>query len=112
MLIQQAGDAFSLRDIQLGCPLSGLAQEMSPIDEGFRIRLNNIYELWHQAIVKLVENGLESGEINSSVKPEQVAVMVVATMEGCLSMGMISQRKEQLMICGEGLIQYLNLIKK
>ncbi len=112
LLIQQAGDAFSLRDIQLGCPLSGLAQEMSPIDEGFRIRLNNIYELWHQAIVKLIENGLESGEINTSVKPEQVAVMVVATMEGCLSMGMISQRKEQLMICGEGLIQYLNLIKK
>ena len=35
-LIQDAGNAFSMTDIELGCPLSVLAQEMAPIDEGFR----------------------------------------------------------------------------
>ncbi len=110
-LIQQSGNAFSLRDVQLGCPLSSLAQEMAPIDEGFRTRLNVIYELWHEAIVKAVMKAQQSGQLIDQVQPEQVAVMVVATMEGCLSAGMISQDLSKLMFCGEGLIQYLNLIQ-
>ncbi|MGD2172889.1 MAG: TetR/AcrR family transcriptional regulator, partial [Gammaproteobacteria bacterium] len=30
--VKHAGDTFSMTDIQLGCPLSVLAQEMAPID--------------------------------------------------------------------------------
>ena len=111
-LIEEAGHAFSLRDIQLGCPLGSLAQEMAPIDEGFRLRLNAIYERWHDAIVKGIEKAQRSGKLINEVQPEQVAVMVVATMEGCISTGMISQDLNRLMYCGEALIQYLNLIQK
>ncbi len=111
-LIEEAGHAFSLRDIQLGCPLGSLAQEMAPIDEGFRLRLNAIYELWHEAIVKGISKAQQSGQLIDGVQPEQVAVMVVATMEGCISTGMISQDLQKLMFCGEGLIQYLNLIQR
>lgn len=111
-LIEQSGQSFSLRDVQLGCPLSSLAQEMAPIDEGFRLRLNAIYELWHGAIVKAVRTSQQSGKLIDQVQPEQVAVMVVATMEGCLSAGMISQDLNKLNFCGAGLIQYLNLIYK
>lgn len=112
MLIQQSGEAFSLRDIQLGCPLSSLAQEMAPIDEGFRHRLNAIYELWHKAIFNAITKAQQSGQLIDQVDPEQVAVMVVATMEGCLSAGMISQDLTKLNFCGAGLIQYLNLIQQ
>ncbi len=111
-LIQQAGESFTLRDVQLGCPLGSLAQEMAPIDEGFRVRLNRIYEQWHGAIVKALNKARAAGELIDGVQPEQVAVMVVATMEGCLSAGMISQDMNKLMYCGEGLIQYLHLIRK
>lgn len=110
-LIQRSGEAFTLRDIQLGCPLGNLAQEMAAIDEGFRVRLNNIYEIWHAAIRDAVKQAQSNGKILPSVKPELVAVMVVATMEGCLSAGKISQDLETLACCGEGLIQYLNLIQ-
>jgi len=111
-LIQQAGDAFTLRDVQLGCPLGSLAQEMAPIDEGFRTRLNRIYEQWHGAIVKALNKAQAAGDLIAGVQVEQIAVMVVATMEGCLSAGMISQDMNKLMFCGEGLIQYLHLIQK
>ena len=111
-LIHQAGKAFTLRDVQLGCPLGTLAQEMAPIDEGFRSRLNRIYELWHGAIVEAVNKAKATGGLIEQVQAEQVAVMVVATMEGCLSAGMISQDLNKLMFCGEGLIQYLRLIQK
>jgi TetR/AcrR family transcriptional repressor of nem operon len=111
-LIEQAGNAFTLRDIELGCPLGSLAQEMAGIDEGFRQRLNAIYALWHGAIIRAVEQARASGRIIDSIIPEQVAVMVVATLEGCLSAGKISQDLNKLLACGEGLIQYLKLIQK
>jgi len=111
-LIQHSGEAFTLRDIELGCPLGNLAQEMAAIDEGFRVRLNHIYELWHRAIIDAVKQAQQKGRILPSIKPEQVAVMVVATMEGCLSAGKISQDLNKLLCCGEGLVQYLNLIQQ
>lgn len=111
-LISDAGEAFSLTDIQLGCPLGNLAQEMAPIDEGFRVRLNRIYESWHKAIFDAISKAQKNGLIIDEVDAQQVAVMVVATMEGCLGVGMISQDMNKLMSCGGALIQYLNLIKK
>lgn len=111
-LIEQAGHSFTLKDIELGCPLSNLAQEMAAIDEGFRIRLNRIYVCWHDAIVKAVSKAKQSGNIISQADPEHVAVMVVATMEGCLSAGKISQDLNILLRCGEALVQYLHLIQQ
>jgi AcrR family transcriptional regulator len=110
-LIHQAGNGFTLTDIQLGCPLGNLAQEMAPIDEGFRQRLEQIYCQWHAAIIEAVTRAQDSGIIIQEVDPEQVAIMVVATMEGCLNVGMIFQNTDRLLCCGGGLIQYLNLIK-
>ncbi len=111
-LIQQSGDAFTLRDIELGCPLSNLVQEMAAIDEGFRVRLSRIYESWLEAIEKAITQGQQSGLIIDSVEPKQVAAMVVATMDGCLGAGKISQDLDKLLCCGAGLIQYLNLIRQ
>lgn len=111
-LIEQAGHAFTLRDIQLGCPLGNLAQEMAPIDEGFRTRLNRIYDRWHDAIIRALSKEQQRGYLNAEVNVEHVALMVVATMEGCLSAGMISQDLNKLLGCGVGLIHYLRLIQQ
>ena len=111
-LIRQAGTSFTLKDIQLGCPLGNLAQEMAPIDEGFRQRLNRIYGLWYDAIEQAVAKAQKNGLIIETVQADQVAVMMVATLEGCLTAGMISQDLIKLLYCGEGLIQYLKLIQK
>ena len=110
-LIQQAGQSFTLKDIQMGCPLGSLAQEMAPISEGFRLRLNKIYQLWHGAIIEAVSRAQQQGRLIPQVVPEQLAVMVVATMEGCLSAGMIAQDLTRLEQCGAGLIQYLKLLQ-
>ncbi len=110
-LIEQSGRSFTLTDIQLGCPLGNLAQEMAPIDEGFRLRLNRIYERWYQAIESAVIKAQQAGTIIPQVDARQVAMMMVATMEGCLGAGMISQDLDKLLCCGGGLIQYLQLIQ-
>src|SRR5215510_15907114 len=38
------------KDVQGGCPLVNLAQEMSPLDEQFRKRLEKIFNGWQEGI--------------------------------------------------------------
>src|SRR5215469_16670689 len=40
-----------------GCELLNLAQEMSPLDEGFRKRLERIFRAWQEAIVVALRRG-------------------------------------------------------
>ena len=50
----------------LGCPLNNLVQEMSPVDEQFRLRLERIVTAMHQSIAK----ALRKGQANNFVKPD------------------------------------------
>ena len=111
-LIRNSGNAFSITDINLGCPLTNLAQEMAPIDEGFRIRLSNIYEKWHQSIAEVMTDAKNSGKLIDEVEPYTLAVTVAATMEGALNVAKVAQNLDKLHHCGCGLIQYLQLIRK
>lgn len=111
-LIQSEGNSFSMTDIELGCPLTNLAQEMAPIDEGFRIRLARIYQKWHQSITDLMIEAKTSGHIIDQVDPEALAIMIVATMEGSIVAAKVSQDLNKLYLCGCGLVQHLQLIRK
>lgn len=110
-LIQGAGDSFTMADIELGCPLNNLAQEMAPIDEEFRQKLNAIYERWIAFIQQKLIQGQKDGFVNQQIDCYQMAVLIVATLEGCLSAAKISQNLDSLIYCGTGLIQHLNFIR-
>jgi AcrR family transcriptional regulator len=102
LLIQNAGETFSMTDIELGCPLSVLAQEMAPIDEGFRTRLTRIYQQWHTSIAAVLARGKAEGLIIDEVEPETMAVTIVALMEGSLSAAKVAQSLDMLYRCGQG----------
>ncbi len=110
--IQRAGDAFSMTDIELGCPLSVLAQEMAPIDEGFRTRLTAIYERWHQSIADVLIRAKEMDLIIDDVDPYTMGVTMASIMEGSLNAAKVSQSLDKLYLCGQGLMQLLQLIRK
>ena len=110
--IQNAGDAFSMTDIELGCPLSVLAQEMAPIDEGFRTRLTAIYEQWHQSIADVLTRAKDMDLIIDEVDPYTMGVTMASIMEGSLNAAKVSQSLDKLYLCGQGLIQLLQLIRK
>ncbi len=111
-LIQASADAFSMTDIELGCPLTVLAQEMAPIDEGFRIRLIKIYHQWHRSIADSFRQALDKGQLHADFDPDIVAVTIVATIEGAIHSAKVAQDLNILYRCGTGLIQYLNLTRK
>lgn len=110
--IENSGNTFSMTDIELGCPLAVLAQEMAPIDEGFRTRLAAIYEQWHLSIADLLQKAKEMNLIIDEVDPYTMAVTMVAIMEGALNAAKVSRSLDKLYLCGQGLVQLLQLIRK
>lgn len=109
--IRAAGEAFSMTDIELGCPLSVLAQEMAPIDEGFRTRLTGIYEKWRAAIADVLDRAQRDGLIVQSIDTEAMAATLMSIMEGSLSAAKVTQSLDTLHACGAGMIQVLQLIR-
>ena len=65
-----------------GCPLINLAQEMSPLHEGFRKRLATIFRDWQNAIAAALLDGRKQGRVRRDLDPAQAAGLLIAMVEG------------------------------
>jgi TetR/AcrR family transcriptional regulator, transcriptional repressor for nem operon len=70
------------KDVQGGCPLVNLAQEMSPLDEQFRKRLERIFNGWQEGIATALRRGQSQGTVRRDLVPEETASFLIAMYEG------------------------------
>ncbi len=70
------------KDVQGGCPLANLAQEMSPLDERFRKRLEKIFNDWQEGVATALLRGQSQGTVRRDLVPEETASFLVAMYEG------------------------------
>jgi len=70
------------KDVQGGCPLANLAQEMSPLDEQFRKRLERIFNGWQDGIATALRRGQSQGTVRRDLVPEETAGFLIAMYEG------------------------------
>jgi TetR/AcrR family transcriptional repressor of nem operon len=70
------------RDIKGGCPLVNLAQEMSPLDEQFRKRLQRIFQGWQEGVAATLRRGQEQGTVRRDVDAREAANFLIAMVEG------------------------------
>lgn len=77
--------------VTLGCPLNNLMQEMSPVDEGFRLRLNGVFEAWVGVVAAALARGRTAGEVRGDVDPDATAFFIVSALEGCVGMSKNTQ---------------------
>lgn len=110
-ILEKSGDQMTEEDVRLGCPLNNLSQEMSPIDEGFRERISTIYTEWEAVIEEACDRGKVAGNIREDADSNQLAILFVATLEGCLGLAKSRQSLDVLMKCGNGLIGQLELLR-
>ncbi len=110
-ILAEQGAQMTEKDVRLGCPLNNLSQEMSPIDEGFRKRIIAVYSEWQEALEGACNRGKLVGNIREDADSKQLAVLFIATLEGCLGFAKSSQSLETLMQCGHGLIMQLELLR-
>lgn len=94
-----------------GCPLNNMAQEMSPLDEGFRKRIDKFYAAWRKCYADALAEGIKHGKVRKNVKPEEAAALIVASQMGIWGTGKSSRSKELMTQAGEAISAYLDSLK-
>jgi TetR/AcrR family transcriptional regulator, transcriptional repressor for nem operon len=94
-------------NIGYGCPMNNLAQEMSPLDDGFLCRLNGMYDTWRTKVAEALERGKQAGTVKQIANAPHAAALIVAAQMGIWGSGKSSQRAEVMHQATEGLCSYL-----
>ena len=78
-------------EIELGCPLNNLAQEMSPLDEQFRRSVDATFETWREGFAQVLARGQAEGTVRRDVDAKKVATFIVAAVEGSYGLAKTAQ---------------------
>ena len=98
--------------VKLGCPLNNLMQEMSPVDESFRMHLNEVFEAWVGVMAAALERGKTAGEVRRDVDAEATAFFIVSALEGCIGMSKNTQSVAAYRSCLAQLGRFLDTLKR
>ncbi len=94
-----------------GCPLNNLAQEMSPLNEGFRRRLAGIFKNWIIGIGEALHHGQAKGQVRAEIKPFETASQLVAMYEGYISLAKNAQDADFLSLGMDQMVRYLETLR-
>ena len=97
-------------EVVCGCPLNNLCQEMSGVDEGFRIRILAM----QQQLNLLIATNLS--RVSEQLKPDldfsQIAYFIVSTFHGSSSLSKSSLNKELFDKVIKELCRYMQQLKR
>lgn len=80
-------ESVKREDVERGCPLLNLSQEMSGLDEGFRRRTAKLFKAWHDAVTAALREGQKRGLVRSDINADDTATFVIAAFEGYVVLG-------------------------
>jgi len=98
-------------DLGYGCPIANLALEMSPVDEGFRRRLDRLYTMWRRTIADLLGRGQEMRKVRRDIEPDTVAGFLVASIAGCRTVAKAARSRRVLGQCFDQLCSYVESLR-
>lgn len=110
-LFLKLDEVWSEDFFNLGCPLNNLAQEMSPIDEGFRERIEVFFNQWKIELSNALQRGQQENIVDASINTDDCAIFILAAIEGALGMVKNHQSKTVYLSCGREIERYLNSLK-
>lgn len=97
----------SQENIHLGCPVNNLIQEMSPLDEGFRIRLCQILDGEIIAIENALLAAQAKGLISADTNCRAMADYILAALNGCYTIGKVFNSFDKFKCSMDMLIDYV-----
>ncbi len=110
-LARKAEQEVTPERLAVGCPLNNLSQEMSAVDEGFRLRLSSIYSDWRDGLKVLLESGQQRGTVREDVDALSAATFIVASWEGSIGLAKCERSTDVLSACRQGLERYLETLR-
>ena len=94
-----------------GCPLNNLAMEMSPIDEGFRRRIQALFDSWRRGIASALRQGQAHGKVRKGIDADQIATFILASIEGTIGLGKNAQSMDVFDASFAGLEMFLDSLR-
>jgi len=98
-------------DVRGGCALNNLAQEMSPLDAGFRKRLSIVFDAWRQAIASVLREGQTHGSVRRDVEPVDAAGLLIAMVEGYGSLAKNAQDPKVMKAGIRNIVEWLRSLR-
>lgn len=98
-------------DIRGGCPLLNLAMEMSPVNEEFRIRLEQVFLGWQLGIAGLLRKGQSQGTVRSDLNPDESASFLIAMIEGYASLAKNAQNAKVWEVGIRNIVRWLRSLR-
>jgi TetR/AcrR family transcriptional regulator, transcriptional repressor for nem operon len=69
-----------------GCPLLNTAVESDDAHPALRERTQKAMNSWLNLIQRIIQTGIDNGEIRTDVNAEEIATIITATLEGAIMM--------------------------
>jgi len=104
---RQPANLLDSEIIKYGCPINNLAQEMSPIDEGFRSRIENSITEWNQQLANELQRFQKNGLMKRDVSASEIATLIIATTQGATGIAKNTQNPNSFIEYTHGLANYL-----
>jgi TetR/AcrR family transcriptional repressor of nem operon len=98
-------------DVRGGCPLINLAQEMSPLDEGFRKRIAAVFHDWQEGVAAALREGQAGGRVRRDVEPSEAAGLLIAMVEGYGSLAKNAQDAKVMKVGIKNIVGWLHSLR-
>ncbi len=106
-IVRRKGEKAEEDSVRLGCPLNNLMQEMSPIDNAFKKRLNDVLTAWQDSVADALERAKSRGRIRKEVDCRATALFIVSSWEGCVGVAKNLQSVKDFRSCMVQLENYI-----
>lgn len=103
--------SLAARDVENGCPVNNLAQEMSPVDEGFRRRVARVFEEWRGGVADALRSGQRRGLVRRDLDPDEAATFFIAAYEGFISLAKAARDPRVLAAGRQSLARHLESLR-
>ena len=110
-ILRRRATSLTTREVELGCPLNNLAQEMSPLDQRFRRGVSATFDIWTDAVAKDLARGQAEGTVRKDVDARKIAAFVVASIEGSFGLAKGAQSAAMLRSNLEVLSSFLESLR-
>jgi TetR/AcrR family transcriptional regulator, transcriptional repressor for nem operon len=78
-------------NISLGCPLNNLVQEMSPLNEQFRLKLKRIVDKMTISVATALKKGQKKDFVDKDKDAQAVADFFISSIEGAYSIAKVQR---------------------
>ncbi len=93
------------RDARNGSPFGNLAGELADSHEGFRLRLDQVFERWSQQLQALLEELRE--QLRDGVDSVRLSRFIIASLEGGMLMTRVTRDVQVMIGIGEDLKRFV-----